>query len=63
MKLECAALLLALAKRHMSNICMGILHASMTFPIHIFVAWLNSNKKQLHFHKKYVISKKSDCKI
>ena len=36
-KLEYTTFLLALAKRHMSNIYNVVLHASMTPPMHIFV--------------------------
>ena len=44
-QLEYATLLLALAKRHMSNTYNVVLHASMTPPMHVFAAWLNSCKK------------------
>ena len=44
-QLEYATLLLALAKRHMSNTFNVVLHASMTPPMHVFAAWLNSCKK------------------
>ena len=52
-KLE-ATMLQALAKRRMSNICIVNLHASMTFSIHIFAAWLNSKKNSLRYQEKNV---------
>ena len=48
-QLEYATLLLAVAKRHMSNLRIEVLHASMTSSIHRFVAWLNSNTKNSPF--------------
>ena len=46
MQFEYSTLLLAVAKRHISNICSVSLHASMTLPIHIFATWLNSKTKK-----------------